>query len=128
MALLPLGFAWPGTLPGILIMALIAQAGLMFFDVGWETALQEGIPHARLARVASWDILISFIAMPIGSALAGPVSEAFDTHTIMFAIAAWMLAAGCWPALVRGTRSFTRASARQAAQVPARLPDVLRAG
>ena len=119
MALLPLGFAWPGTLPGILVMALVAQAGLMFFDVGWETALQEGIPHDRLARVASWDILISFIAMPIGSALAGPVSEAFDTHTIMFAIAAWMLAAGCWPALVRGTRSFTRASARQAAQVPA---------
>lgn len=111
MGLLPLGFAWPGTLPGILVLALVAQAGLMFFDVGWQTALQEGVPHDRLARVVSWDILISFVAMPIGSLLAGPLSERFATDTIMVSIAAWMLVAGCWPVLVRGTRSFTRPSA-----------------
>jgi MFS family permease len=69
------------------------------------------VPHDRLARVVSWDILISFVAMPIGSLLAGPLSERFATDTIMVSIAVWMLVSGCWPVLVRGTRSFTRASA-----------------
>ena len=106
--LLPLAFAVSSSLAPILVLAVVAQAGLLFFDVGWQTALQEGVPRDRLARVASWDILISFVALPVGNVLAGPLSARIDTDSLMVVIAAWMLLAGCWPAAVRGVRSFTR--------------------
>jgi MFS family permease len=106
--LFPFSFAWGAGLFAILAMAAVAQAGLLYFDVGWQTALQQGVPHDRLARVVSWDILISFIALPLGNVLAGPLSAAFATRDVMVGIAAWMLVAGCWPTLVRGVRGFTR--------------------
>ncbi|EWT00274.1 MFS transporter [Intrasporangium oryzae NRRL B-24470] len=109
--LFPLAFAWPGTLLGILALALVANVGMMFFAVGWDTALQDGIPHDRLARVVSWDILISFVALPVGNVLAGSVGEAFSTTTVMAVIAVWMLVAGCAPLLARSTRAFTRGGA-----------------
>ena len=109
--LFPLAFFWPGHLAGILVLGLVANAGLMFFAVGWDTALQDGVPHDRLARVASWDILISFSAIPLGNVLAGPLSERFDTATIMLGVSLWMLVAGCWPLLARGVRDFARSGA-----------------
>ncbi|MGW5240437.1 MFS transporter [Monashia sp. NPDC004114] len=105
---LPLAFGVSSSLAPILALAVVAQAGLLFFDVGWQTALQQGVPHDRLARVASWDILISFVALPIGNLLAGPLSARLDTTPLMLVIAAWMLLAGCWPLLIRSVRAFTR--------------------
>ena len=77
--LFPLGFAWPGGLVAIMALALVAQAGLLYFDVGWQTAIQQGVPHDRLARVVSWDVLISFVALPLGNVLAGPLSAHVET-------------------------------------------------
>ena len=108
--LFPLGFAWPGGLVAIMALAFVAQAGLLYFDVGWQTAIQQGVPHDRLARVVSWDVLISFVALPLGNVLAGPLSEHVETADLMVGTAVWMLAAGCWPLLVRSVRGFTRAS------------------
>lgn len=109
--LFPAAFAWPGSLTTIMVAGVVAQAGLMFFDVGWTTALQDGIPHDRLARVASWDILISYIAMPLGNVLAGPLSATYDAHAVMAGVSAWMLLTGCSPLLIRGVRGFTRGPA-----------------
>lgn len=106
--LFPLAFAWPGGLVAVMALALVAQAGLLYFDVGWQTAVQQGVPHDRLARVVSWDILISFVALPVGNVLAGPLSEHVATDDLMVGIAAWMLVAGGWPLLVRSVRGFTR--------------------
>jgi MFS family permease len=107
--LFPLAFAWPGGLVAIMALALVAQAGLLYFDVGWQTAIQQGVPHDRLARVVSWDVLISFVALPVGNVLAGPLSEHVETSDLMVGIAVWMFVAGCWPLLVRSVRGFTRA-------------------
>ena len=106
--LFPLAFAWPGGLVAIMVLALVAQAGLLYFDVGWQTAIQQGVPHDRLARVVSWDVLISFVALPLGNVLAGPLSEHVQTRELMIGVAVWMLAAGCWPLLVSSVRGFTR--------------------
>lgn len=113
--LFPLAFAWPGGLWAVMALGLVAQAGLLYFDVGWQTAVQQGVPHDRLARVASWDVLISFVALPVGNVLAGPLSERFTTADLMTGIAVWMLLAGCWPLLVRGVRGFVRGGGPAAA-------------
>lgn len=106
--LFPVAFAWPGGLWAVMALGLVAQGGLLYFDVGWQTAVQQGVPHDRLARVVSWDVLISFVALPVGNVLAGPLSERFATADLMAGIGAWMLLAGCWPLLVRSVRGLTR--------------------
>jgi predicted MFS family arabinose efflux permease len=49
--------------------------GTEIFSVLWDTALQQQIPHDRLSRVSSYDALGSFVFIPIGITIAGPLSE-----------------------------------------------------
>jgi MFS family permease len=52
-------------------------AGLMIeqFGVAWETTMQEHVPADKLARVYSYDMLGSFLAMPIGEVTVGPIAK-----------------------------------------------------
>jgi MFS family permease len=64
------------------LWALVAAAllsGLMLeqFGVAWETTMQEHVPADKLARVYSYDMVGSFVAIPIGEMAVGPVA-----HTI----------------------------------------------
>jgi MFS family permease len=61
---------------GLLVpAAFVAGLGLEQFGVAWETTMQEHIPADKLARVYSYDMVGSFIAIPIGEIVAGPVAE-----------------------------------------------------
>ena len=50
--------------------------GLQIFDVFWQVSIQENVDEDKLARVYSFDQVGSFVARPIGLALAGPVAQA----------------------------------------------------
>lgn len=109
LALMPLwvaSYVWPGVLAGVLVGAFAGFAGLMFFSVCWDTALQDDVPHGQLARVSSWDILTSFIGMPVGHALAGPLADRFGTQPVLLGCAAVFLVAGLAPLAARGTRAL----------------------
>jgi MFS family permease len=108
MAVYAATFAWPGTLTVVLCAGVVGFGGLMYFSVCWDTALQDGVPHAVLARVASWDILTSFVAIPAGSALAGPLAHAFGTGPVIVVGAVVMALASLAPMLVRGSRELRR--------------------
>ncbi|GAB3448742.1 MFS transporter [Phycicoccus ginsengisoli] len=120
MALYAAAFARPGTLPVVIGAAVLAFGGLMYFSVCWDTALQDGVPHAVLARVSSWDILASFVAIPAGNALAGPLAHAFGTGRVITTAAVVMAVASFAPLLVRSSRELRRgAGAPSVASVPA---------
>jgi MFS family permease len=108
MALYAASFAWPGRLAAVLGAALVGFAGLMYFSVCWDTALQDGVPHTVLARVSSWDILTSFVAIPAGNALAGPLAHAVGTGPLIVVGAVVMALASFAPMLVRGSRDLRR--------------------
>ncbi len=55
--------------------AFLAGVGLEQFSVAWETSMQEHIPADRLARVYSYDMVGSFIAVPIGEMAVGPIAD-----------------------------------------------------
>jgi hypothetical protein len=59
--------AWP-----VVFSYAFATAGVGFLNPVWETVVQQEIPAAVLARVSSYDWLISLAAMPLGYVL-GPV-------------------------------------------------------
>jgi MFS family permease len=60
----------------LVVSALAAGVGLEQFGVAWETTMQEHIPADKLARVYSYDMVGSFVAMPIGEIAVGPISRA----------------------------------------------------
>ncbi|MEU8816515.1 MFS transporter [Actinoplanes sp. NPDC048796] len=59
----------------LIVGALLAGGLLEQFGVAWETTMQEHVPADKLARVYSYDMVGSFIAMPIGELLVGPISH-----------------------------------------------------
>jgi MFS family permease len=44
------------------------------FGVAWDVSLQQNVPADRLARVYSYDAVGSFVAIPVGEMLVGPVA------------------------------------------------------
>jgi MFS family permease len=60
----------------ILVGAFLHGLGLQIFDVFWQVSIQENVDEDKLARVYSFDLVGSFVARPVGLALAGPVAVA----------------------------------------------------
>ncbi|WP_030443418.1 MFS transporter [Actinoplanes subtropicus] len=121
MPIWALAYVWPATLIAVLAGAVVGWAGLIFFDVAWETAIQDRVPRAALGRVASWDTLTSFIAMPIGNALAGPLSGRFGVSPVLTVCAAILLASALSQLLIPSVRNLTRAAATAPAHTPPEL-------
>ena len=119
MPLWALSYVWPGELVAVLLGAVIGWSGLIFYDVAWETAIQDQVPHRALGRVASWDYLMSYLAMPVGNALAGPLSGAFGVNRVLTAGAAVLLLAGLSQFLIPGVRNLTRAAPQDADRISA---------
>lgn len=121
MVFWPLAYVWPGVLLAVMAGAVIGYAGLSFFSVAWDTALQDHVPHHVLARVSSWDILTSFLALPIGNALAGPLAHYFGTDRVLVGCAVVLFGAAGFPLLLRSTQTLTR---RTESRPDQRLSDV----
>jgi MFS family permease len=87
---------------------LVAGAGLEFFNTSWATALQEHVPLEKLSRVSSYDALGSFVFIPLGLSIAGPVADAIGlTHALWLAAAVDAAAMLCALA-VRDVRQLRR--------------------
>jgi len=123
MPLWAFAYVWPATLVAVLAGAVIGWAGLIFFDVAWETAIQDQIPQTALGRVASWDTLTSFLAMPIGNALAGPLSARYGVNPVLTVCAAILLASAVSQLLIPGARTLTRTTGTAPAHTPAEILD-----
>ena len=63
--------------------AFIAGAGIEVFGIAWNLAMQENIEDDMLSRAYSYDALGSFVAMPVGQLLYGPLGEAFGYREVL---------------------------------------------
>ncbi|MER6994499.1 MFS transporter [Streptomyces sp. NPDC000410] len=87
----------------------VALAGLGFLSPVWDTAVQQAMPAHALARVTSYDWLLSLGAMPLGYALA-PVAAAAWGPEVPLTVAAFVVGAACLAtAAVPGVRRFSPA-------------------
>ena len=67
--------------------AFVAGIGISVHLTLWFTVFQQQIPERAQSRVASYDTLGSFILMPLGMALVGPLSDAIGiTETLWIAV------------------------------------------
>jgi predicted MFS family arabinose efflux permease len=58
----------------IAAVGFVAGLGLEVFGVNWITALQQHVPRQVLSRVSSYDALGSFVFIPLGLVIAGPLA------------------------------------------------------
>jgi MFS family permease len=57
------------------VVAFVTGIGLSIHLALWFTTFQRLVPAEHLSRVSSYDALGSFVLIPVGSALAGPVAS-----------------------------------------------------
>lgn len=77
-----------GLAPHVVVLvaaSFVAGAGIELFSIGWNVAMQENIDEAMLSRAYSYDALGSFVAMPVGQLLYGPIGEAFGGRDVLVA-------------------------------------------
>ncbi|OLE17618.1 MAG: hypothetical protein AUG88_06400 [Actinobacteria bacterium 13_1_20CM_4_68_12] len=79
----------------IATVAFFAGIGLEIFGVNWITALQQHIPRRVLSRVNSYDALGSFVFIPLGLVIAGPLADRFGvTNTLWGFLAIGLVSIG----------------------------------
>jgi hypothetical protein len=88
----------------------VASFGLGVFVemmmVQWTVALARNIPPAKLARVSSYDVLGSVMAMPAGALVAGPLGAAIGISSAQYAAAAAIVVASALALIPRDIRTM----------------------
>lgn len=59
----------------LLAASFVAGVGVEQLGVAWQTCMQHHVPGNLLSRVSSYDYLGSFLALPVGEVVAGPISQ-----------------------------------------------------
>jgi MFS family permease len=98
-------------------VALCSGFGIEQFAVAWETSVQQHIPADRLARVYSYDMLGSLIAVPLGQVVIGPVAGAVGTAPTLVGAALIAIAATLASLASRSVRTV-RAQPTEPESVP----------
>ncbi|GAB3587538.1 MFS transporter [Calidifontibacter terrae] len=100
----------PATLP-LMAVAALAGAGSETFGTGWNVALGEHIPSAVLSRVSSYDMVGSFVAMPIGLLAYGWLATAVDHRRLLVVSAVAYAVISLGTLAVPSVRNMRRAPA-----------------
>ena len=103
-----LALAGPLPLPAVIALAALAGVGVEIFGVLWDTTMQQEIPAEKLSRVYSYDALGSWVLIPLGLAIAGPVAEAIGTRETILGATAISLTATLAVLFVRHVRTIER--------------------
>lgn len=101
-------------LVALVVAAFIGGAGMEVFGIGWNLAMQENIDGCMLSRAFSYDMLGSFVAMPVGQLAWGPLGQAFGNSRVLV-VSGIAYAAVCALVLMpRAVRTLPRATIERA--------------
>lgn len=75
----------------VIVASVISFAGMSFMNGLWTTALQQMVPAHALARISSYDNLVSYAILPIGFAVSGPVAVAAGIRSALIIAAVAMI-------------------------------------
>lgn len=111
------------TVIALVATAFLAGAGSEVFGIGWQVAIQEHIPMEVQSRVWSYDALGSFVALPIGQILAGPLAAVWGTREVVVTGAAIYIVLGFATLLSRSVRNLERVITEPGGDVSPRPAD-----
>jgi MFS family permease len=84
MAVAPLSLAMLWPLPLVCCASLGLGITVEIMMVQWTVAMARNIPPGKLARVSSYDLLGSVMAMPAGALIAGPLAAAIGVSATQY--------------------------------------------
>lgn len=99
----------PHTVP-VMVAAFLGGLGIELFGLGWNLAMQENIPDEMLARAYSYDMLGSFVAIPVGQLLFGPLAGQFGLREVLTVSGVVYVAIALLTLLSRDVRNLGRVS------------------
>jgi MFS family permease len=95
---------------GLLVAAsFVAGIGLEVFGMGWNLAMQENVDESQLSRAYSYDALGSFVAMPLGQLVYGPLGDRFGYAPVVAVSGVLYVLVALSVLLSRSVRTLPRA-------------------
>ncbi len=104
-------------LVALVVAAFVGGMGVEVFGMGWNLAMQENIDDHLLSRAYSYDMLGSFIAMPVGQLAWGPLGEVFGNEPVLIASGIAYVAICALVLCSRSVRDLPRAPVTPATRV-----------
>jgi len=111
IAVSPLSLAMILPLPAVCVASFSLGVFIEMMMVQWTVALARNIPPDKLARVSSYDILGSVMAMPAGALIAGPLGSAIGISSAQYAAAAAIIVASALALIPRDIRTMRNGDA-----------------
>jgi MFS family permease len=106
IAISPLSLAMVLPLPAICLASFGLGVFVEMMMVQWTVTMARNIPSDKLARVSSYDVLGSVMAMPAGALIAGPLGAAIGASSAQYAAAAVIVVASALALIPREIRTF----------------------
>jgi MFS family permease len=106
IAISPLSLAMVLPLPAVCAASFGLGVFVEMMMVQWTVAMTRNIPPDKLARVSSYDVLGSVVAMPAGALIAGPLGTAIGTYHAPYAAAAVIVIASALALIPRDIRTM----------------------
>jgi len=113
IAISPLTLAILLPLPVVCIVSFCLGVRVEMMMVQWTVAMARNIPAGMLARVSSYDVLGSVMAMPFGALVAGPLGAAIGVSAAQYAAVAAIVIASALALIPRDVRHMRNESARE---------------
>jgi MFS family permease len=109
LAALPmLALGYRPVLPALAAALFLTGVTLELFGVAWDVSMQEQVPADKLARVYSYDAVGSFVAIPLGEILVGPIAHHYGVTATLTGCAVVVAGSALLALCSRSVRSLTR--------------------
>jgi hypothetical protein len=95
--------------------AVLAGLGSSVTATAWDTTLGEHVPRAVLARVSSYDDLLSYAVIPLSQLAVGPLADTLGARPVALGAGVLYAAAAAAPLASRAVRELPRGTTKQAA-------------
>ena len=122
VAISPLSLAMVLPLAAVCVASFGLGVFVEMMMVQWTVTMARNIPSDKLARVSSYDVLGSVMAMPAGALIAGPLGAAIGISRAQYAAAAVIILASALALIPRDIRTI-RSSDALVPPVPLVLED-----
>ena len=106
VAISPLSLAMVLPLAAICVASFGLGVFVEMMMVQWTVTMARNIPPDKLARVSSYDVLGSVMAMPAGALIAGPLGSAIGVSRAQYAAAALIVVASALALIPRDIRTI----------------------
>jgi predicted MFS family arabinose efflux permease len=106
VAISPLSLAMVLPLAAVCVASFGLGVFVEMMMVQWTVTMARNIPSDKLARVSSYDVLGSVMAMPAGALIAGPLGTAIGISQAQYAAAAVIILASALALIPRDIRTI----------------------